>query len=188
MITLHAGDCLVAPWRSKRDAWITDPPANISFMGRKWDKFLADQGFVPPLPPRSKEHLRELQSEFAFQRYWGERFGMMFDQSEDDAVAFVWALPRTAHLTQTALRWSGWRILDSWHHAFGQGWNKNGGHLKPAHEVWFVALKGKPELNIDAGRVARGESTPRSLSGIHLDACGDNIPTRKKPKRAANED
>lgn len=93
MITLHAGDCLVAPWRSKRDAWITDPPANISFMGRKWDKFLADQGFTPPIPPRSKAHLRELQSEFAFQRYWGERFGMMYDQSDDDAVAFVWALP-----------------------------------------------------------------------------------------------
>jgi hypothetical protein len=154
---LHTSDCLIAPWASKRNAWITDPPANIGFMGRKWDKHLAEQGLTPPIPPRSKEHLRELQSEFAFQRYWGARFGMMYDQSEDDAVAFVWALPRTAHLTQTALRWAGWRILDSWHHVFGQGWNKNGGHLKPAHEVWFVALKGKPELNIDAGRVARGE-------------------------------
>jgi hypothetical protein len=100
--------------------------------------------------------IRELKSEYAFELYWGERFRMMFDQSEDDAVAFVWALPRTAHLTQTALRWAGWRILDSWHHVFGQGWNKNGGHLKPAHELWFVALKGKPELNIDAGRVKRG--------------------------------
>lgn len=153
---LHASDCLIAPWASRRNAWITDPPANIAFMGRKWDKAAAELGFVPPLPPRSKEHLRELQSEFSFQRYWGERFGMMYDQSEDDAVAFVWALPRTAHLTQTALRWAGWRILDSWHHAFGQGWNKNGGHLKPAHELWFAALKGKPKLNIDAGRVNRG--------------------------------
>jgi hypothetical protein len=152
---LFTGDCLTAPWTSRRNAWICDPPANIGFM-RAWDKTAPDKAFTPPLPPRSNAHLREPQSEYAFQRYWGERFGMMYDQSEDDAVAIVWALPRTAHLTQTALRWAGWRILDSWHHVFGQGWNKNGGHLKPAHEVWFIALKGKPALCIDACRVPRG--------------------------------
>jgi hypothetical protein len=164
VITLYTGDCLTVPWQSKRNAWVCDPPANIAFMGRKWDLHASELGFAPPLPPRSKEHLRELQSEFAFQRYWGERFALMFDQSEDDAVAFVWALPRTAHLTQTALRWAGWRILDSWHHVFGQGWPKDGGHLKPAHEVWFVAIKGKPRLNIDAGRVARGERQLMALN------------------------
>jgi hypothetical protein len=159
-------------------------------MGRKWDNAAAELGFAPPLPPRSKEHLRELQSEFAFQRYWGERFGMMYDQSEDDAVAFVWALPRTAHLTQTALRWAGWRILDSWHHVFGQGWNKNGGHLKPAHEVWFVALKGKPELSIDAGRVERGErdvsgwSKSGSKASANLSLSGGNTTRAPKPDNA----
>ena len=52
MITLHTGDCLTMPWSSKRNAWVTDPPANIAFMGRKWDKAAAELGFVPPLPPR----------------------------------------------------------------------------------------------------------------------------------------
>jgi hypothetical protein len=118
---LFTGDCLTVPWTTKRNAWIPDPPANISFMGRKWDKAAAELGFNPPITPRNAAHLKELQSEWAFQRYWGDRFGMMYDQSEDDAVAIVWALPRTAHLTQTALRWAGWRILDSWHHAFRQG-------------------------------------------------------------------
>lgn len=184
-ITLHTGDCLTAPWRSKRNAWFPDTPALVKFMGREWDWMAPDASYIPPLSPRNKKHLIELQREWAFQRYWGERFGMMYDQSEDDAVAFVWALPRTAHLTQTALRWAGWRILDSWHHAFGQGWNKNGGHLKPAHEVWFVALKGKPELNIDAGRVARGGSDDQKrvrksgegafLGSLHgADATGGN--------------
>jgi hypothetical protein len=40
--------------------------------------------------------------------------------------------------------------------AFGQGWPKNKGLLKPAHEHWILAQNGRgADLQIDAGRVRR---------------------------------
>jgi hypothetical protein len=157
MIIIHQGDCLTALQSiRKRHAWVTDPPANIGFMGRKWDKADPVREWRPAYAHPSAD-LRELQSEEAFVRYWGERFGAMNDLTEDDGVAIVWALPRTQHLTQTALRYAGWKVPFVFSHLHGQGWNKNGGHLKPGHESWLIAVKGAYELGIDACRIPRGE-------------------------------
>jgi len=162
---LEIGDCLpylLAGAFHKRNAWICDPPANIAFMGRKWDRHAAHAEFVPYIKPRSSAHLRELQSEHAFKTYWGERFAAMYDGSEDDAIAIVWAMPRTINLTMDALKAAGWQVFDVINHAFGTGWNKNGSLLKPAHEPWILARKGKGRLNTEACRVPRGvESTAR---------------------------
>jgi len=156
---LEIGDCLpylLAGAFHKRNAWICAPPANIAFMGRKWDRHAAHAEFVPYIKPRSSAHLRELQSEHAFKTYWGERFAAMYDASEDDAIAIIWAMPRTINLTMDALKAAGWQVFDVINHAFGTGWNKNGALLKPAHEPWILARKGKGRLNTEACRVPRG--------------------------------
>jgi hypothetical protein len=158
MIIIHQGDCLTALQSiRKRHAWVTDPPANIGFMGRKWDKADPIREWRPAYMHPSAD-LRELQSEEAFVRYWAERFGAMNDLTEDDGVAIVWALPRTQHLTQTALRYAGWKVPFVFSHLHGQGWNKNGGHLKPGHESWLIATKGAYELGIEGCRIPRGEA------------------------------
>jgi hypothetical protein len=158
---IHLGDCLTAlQCITKRHAWVTDPPANIGFMGRKWDKASA-AGLWQPRYVHPSANLSELRSDNEFTEYWAERFGMMNDLTLDDGVAIVWALPRTQHLTQAALRYAGWKVPFVFDHLFGQGWNKNGGHLKPGHESWLVATKGHYELGVEACRIPRGESTKR---------------------------
>lgn len=153
---IHLGDCLTAlQCLTRRHAWVTDPPANIGFMGRKWDKASA-AGLWQPRYVHPSANLTELRSDNEFTEYWAERFGMMNDLTEDDGVAIVWALPRTQHLTQAALRYAGWKVPFVFDHIFGQGWNKNGGHLKPGHESWLIATKGHYELGIEACRIPRG--------------------------------
>jgi hypothetical protein len=183
VITIHQGDCLttLASIR-KRHAWVTDPPANIGFMGRKWDKADPIREWRPAYMHPSAD-LRELQSEEAFIRYWAERFGAMNNLTEDDGVAIVWALPRTQHLTQTALRYAGWKVPFVFSHLHGQGWNKNGGHLKPGHESWLIAVKGAYELGIEACRIPRGESTARP-SGVNGHVYGQD--NRQGMERGGN--
>jgi hypothetical protein len=131
------GDCLdvFRPIRGLQ-AIVTDPPAGIGFMGRGWDK---DRG------GREK-----------WIAYWAERFAVVLDACEENAVGLFWALPRTSHWTATAVEDAGWRIRDVVTHHFGQGWPKDKNALKPASEHWILAMKGKPALGIDACRVERG--------------------------------
>ena len=99
------------------------------------------------------------------------------------AWGLVWALPRTAHWTTTALEDAGFEIRDVLLHLFGtgfpkgtdkakipeawQGWNTA---LKPASEHWVLVRKplggalaqnleqyGTGALNIDGCKVATGE-------------------------------
>jgi DNA modification methylase len=165
MITVHQGDCLNAIASiQKRHTWVTDPPANIGFMGRKWDK-ASGAGTWQPRYVHPSANLNDLRSDNEFIEYWAERFGAMNDLTEDDGVAIVWALPRTQHLTQTALRYAGWKVPFVFSHLHGQGWNKNGGHLKPGHESWLIAVKGAYELGIEGCRIPRGEALPTHNGG-----------------------
>lgn len=157
-VRLVRGDCLDV-FRGVRGlgAIVADPPAGIGFMGRSWDK---DRG-----------------GRSAWIAYWAERFAVAKDACDENAVALIWALPRTSHWTATALEDAGWFIQDTIHHTFGQGWPKDKRALKPAHEVWILARKGRPLLDIDACRVERdvlGEragSWPTNALFGHADGC-----------------
>lgn len=166
------GDCLDV-FASERDvpAFCSDVPGLVSlqgFMGRKWDR--AQQSFgalAPMLPPRSKAHERELLHERDFTQYWAIRYAMAYDIADQHAVNIVWTLPRTSYLTANALRAAGWTIKDNLVHLFGSGWMKSKrtnddgervpNALAPGQEGWILATKGKPDLDIDACRVPRGE-------------------------------
>jgi site-specific DNA-methyltransferase (adenine-specific) len=158
------GDCLdVLANERNVPAIVADPPANIAFMGRSWDRAHPCDDYVLPCTPRSKTHERELRSEESFIRYWATRYAMAYDIADQHATAIIWTLPRTSHQTATALRRAGWDIRDNLVHLFGTGWAKTGNALAPGQEGWLLATKGKPDLDIDACRVPRGgESTART--------------------------
>jgi len=159
------------------DAVVTDPPAAIGFMGRRWD---SDRGgraqWVAWFAERMAEALRILKP---------------------GGHALVWALPRTSHWTAWAIEDAGFEIRNVIHHLFATGFPKSldfaaekttpvrivrpefvgtpfesgwGTDVKPAAEHWILARKplvgtvarnvrehGVGALNIDACRVATGD-------------------------------
>lgn len=162
------GDCLdvLQSLEFKPEAIVSDPPANIAFMGRSWDRAHPCPDYVLPCVPRSKAHERELRSEESFIKYWAVRYSAAYDACTEDATALIWTLPRTSYQTASALRRAGWTIKDNLVHLFGTGWmkskredefgNRVPNALAPSQEGWLLAIKGKPELDIDACRVPRG--------------------------------
>lgn len=160
---LHHGDCLAFCKSEPANSWdclVSDPPSSISFMSRAWD---ADKG-------GRKE----------WTAYWSKRFAAALRVLKPGAHGFVWALPRTSHMTGWALADAGFEIRDCISHAFGSGMPKShnlpgglGTALKPSHELWFLVRKplekgltiaqnvakwGTGALNIDACRVATSEN------------------------------
>jgi len=87
------------------DSMVTDPPAGISFMGKKWDK---DKGgreqWIAWLESIMTEAFRTLKP---------------------GAHILVWAIPRTSHWTATAVENAGFEIKDVVTHIFGSGFPKN---------------------------------------------------------------
>ena len=106
--TIINDDCLIALKQMKDntvDALVCDPPAGISFMGKKWDsnKGGRDQ-WIKWLSEVMRECLRVLKP---------------------GAHGLVWALPRTSHWTATALEDAGFEIRDVVNHIFGSGFPKS---------------------------------------------------------------
>jgi DNA modification methylase len=115
-------------------AIVTDPPAGISFMGKEWD---GDRGGREAWISWMSEIMREC-----------------FRILKPGAHALVWALPRTAHWTATAVENAGFEIRDVIAHLFGNGMPKSRALLKPAREDWILARKPGPgTLQIEACRV-----------------------------------
>jgi DNA modification methylase len=99
---LHLGDCaevLKEYPDNYFDAIVCDPPAGISFMGKKWDD---DKGgrdkWIAWMQTIAAEALRVMKP---------------------GAHALVWALPRTSHWTATAWENGGWEVRDRVSHIFG---------------------------------------------------------------------
>ncbi len=144
------------------DSVVCDPPAGIAFMGRAWDgaKGGRDQ-WIAWLRGIMEQCLRCLKP---------------------GGHALVWALPRTAHWTATAVEDAGFEIRDVVAHLFGSGFPKSldvskaidapndwggwGTAMKPGYESWILARKplsgtvaanvlehGTGALNIDACRI-----------------------------------
>lgn len=87
------------------DSIVTDPPAGISFMGKKWD---SDKGgrdaWIAWLASIMTEANRVLKP---------------------GGHALVWAIPRTSHWTAMALEDAGFEIRNVVHHIFGSGFPKS---------------------------------------------------------------
>ncbi len=172
-ILLSAEDCLEMYRRlspMSLDLDISDPPSGIAFMQLAFD---TDRG--------GRDH---------WIAWLAERKAAQLDALKPGAYSLTWALPRTAHWTGMALDNAGHRIVDTIHHVFGQGWNKNSALLRPGHEVWYLAQRpiekgltieqnvarwGTGQLNIDACRVPRnwaerGEAWMRSGHSAKPDA------------------
>lgn len=165
-IDLRVGDCLDifgAESDASFDAFVSDWPAGVAFMGRAWDKAHGGRD--------------------AWVRAWAERAAMMRRKAKPGAYSLTWALPRTSHWTATALDDAGWVIQDVITHVFGQGWPKGRSALKPASEHWILARNGSGgALQIDAARVARGSGdvkpfgSPQRSSGGMLNGTGEARP------------
>lgn len=86
------------------DSLVTDPPAGISFMSKKFDTF------------RNREHfINEMK----------EIFSECVRVMKPGAHGLVWAIPRTSHWTATALEDAGFQVREKIYHLFGQGFPKS---------------------------------------------------------------
>ena len=106
--TLINGDCLESLRKipdNSIDSMVTDPPAGIAFMGKKWDK---DKGgrklWIAWLESIMTEAFRTLKP---------------------GAHVLVWAIPRTSHWTATAIENAEFEIRDVVTHIFGSGFPKS---------------------------------------------------------------
>jgi DNA modification methylase len=117
------------------DAIVTDPPAAVSFMGRKWD---SDRGGRTQWVAWMTEVMQEC-----------------YRLLKPGGYAVVWSLPRTCHWTAWAMEDAGFIIRDQLAHIFAVGFPKGKAQLKPAREDWWLARKPGPlrPLGIDAGRI-----------------------------------
>lgn len=105
---LFHGDCLEQLKNIESDSidsLITDPPAGISFMNKKWDddKGGRDQ-WIQWMTQVMQECMRVMKP---------------------GAHGLVWAIPRTSHWTATALENAGFEVRDVITHLFGSGFPKS---------------------------------------------------------------
>lgn len=117
-------------------ACISDFPAGISFLNKKWDGAKGGRD--------------------EWIRYWAARARAARNACERGAYGLFWAMPRTSGWTQHALEDAGWEPVDVIVHLFGQGRPKAAEALKPASEHWhLVQNSGSEPLQIDRCRVPR---------------------------------
>lgn len=135
---IHLGDCLTVmrtmPSESI-DSVVTDPPAAVSFMGKKWD------------------HNKGGRTQWV--AWMTEVMQECYRLLKPGAWIVVWSLPRTCHWTGWAIEDAGFRITDQLAHVFASGFPKGKAQLKPAREDWWLARKPGPlrPLAIDACRI-----------------------------------
>lgn len=152
-VTIHTGDCrelLRALVDNSVDAVVTDPPYELGFMGKSWDR-----------------------SGVAFDvELWRE----VLRVAKPGAHLLAFGGSRTYHRMACAIEDAGWEMRDQIMWIYGSGFPKSrngpwgGTALKPAHEPIVMARKppvgtvaanviahGTGALNIDGCRIAGGE-------------------------------
>jgi site-specific DNA-methyltransferase (adenine-specific) len=87
------------------DSIVTDPPAGISFMGKKWD---------------SNKGGRDVWIDWLF-----TIMSQCYRVLKPGGHLLVWALPRTSHWTAFAIEDAQFEIRDIVHHHFGNGFPKS---------------------------------------------------------------
>lgn len=91
------------------DAYVSDPPAGIAFMGKAWDRFKR----------------KGMSERDAFVRKMTKIFRKALRVLKPGAHALIWAIPRTAHWTTWALEDAGFEIRDVVVHLTAQGMPKS---------------------------------------------------------------
>lgn len=130
--TLLLGDCLEKLKKlpdESVDSIVTDPPAGISFMSKKWDD---DKGgkrqWIAWMQSVAEECLRILKP---------------------GGHALVWAIPRTSHWTATAWEDAGFGTRDCIYHIFGSGFPKSHDIGKAIDKKAGVIRKATPLVRCD---------------------------------------
>lgn len=128
------GDARALPFPdASMDAVVTDPPYELGFMGRAWDK-----AGVAYDPATWAEALRVLKPGGRLLAFGGSR---------------------THHRIWCAIEDAGFVIEDTIMWLYGSGFPKHKSKLKPAYEPVCVARKGPVEpLNIDACRIGTDDT------------------------------
>jgi site-specific DNA-methyltransferase (adenine-specific) len=137
-----AGDCveqMAGLEADSIDAVVTDPPYELGFMGRKWDR-----------------------SGIAFRP---ETWAAVLRVMKPGAFLVAFGAPRNYHRLACAIEDAGFEVRDCLMWIFGQGFPKSRSLLKPAYEPILLARKPGPlaELNIDGCRI---ESGGEHFSGV----------------------
>jgi site-specific DNA-methyltransferase (adenine-specific) len=132
-----AGDCIeqmAAMDADSIDACVTDPPYELGFMGRKWDR-----------------------SGIAFRP---ETWAAVLRVLKPGAALVAFGAPRNYHRLACAIEDAGFEVRDCLMWIFGQGFPKHRSALKPAYEPIILARKPGPLglLNIDGCRVATDDN------------------------------
>lgn len=141
---LFHSDCLSALRElpdGSLDSLVTDPPAGISMMNAAWD---SDKGgraqWVAWMTEVMRECLRVLKP---------------------GAHGLVWALPRTAHWTATALENAGFEVLNKVYHLFGTGFPKSHDISKAIDKAAGAGRTEKvPNPKFSAGRSVGFKESP----------------------------
>jgi len=110
------------------DSLVTDPPAGIAFMSKKWDDLKSFQART-----RRSRLIRTLRTMrilpmgyIGFVMFTVDWAFEVIRVLKPGAHGLIWALPRTADLTQMGLRMAGFEIRDVVVHLNGQGMPKGG--------------------------------------------------------------
>jgi DNA modification methylase len=169
LVTLLHGDCLevmAGLEADSVDAVVTDPPYNLEFMGKDWDKFGAviehpADGEGPWGRTKRVRYGRSTQGFQAWCEQWG-REALRVTKPGGYLLAFGGT--RTHHRLVCALEDAGWIIRDELDWIYASGFPKGKANLKPAHEPIVLARKPGPlrPLGIDASRIAYPSGAPES--------------------------
>jgi site-specific DNA-methyltransferase (adenine-specific) len=149
--TLHTGDCIEvmrALASASFDAIVTDPPYELDFMGKAWDR--TGIAFRPET--------------------WAEALRL----AKPGSWLLAFGGARTHHRVACAIEDAGWELRDTIMWIYGSGFPKSkngpwgGSALKPAHEPIVVAQK--PRDGTYANNFAE-----HGTGGLNIEAC--RVPT-----------
>jgi site-specific DNA-methyltransferase (adenine-specific) len=146
------------------DAYVSDPPSAIAFMGRKWDSFRAYE----PVSERGRQALQALdllgmkREDSGFVAFMLEHWVEVMRVLKPGAYVVAWALPKTSDLAGLAMRLAGLDMELPLLHLFSSGMKKGadiGKHLEAI------------ELTGDAS--PRGIADARDITGQGCPADGE---------------
>ncbi len=151
MNVLHEGDCraiLPTLAADSFDSVVTDPPYELGFMGKGWDR-----------------------TGVAFDvEMWGQVLRVL----KPGGYMLAFGGTRTYHRMTCAIEDAGFEVRDCLMWLYGTGFPKGQGRLKPAWEPILLARKPGPRvlpLGIDACRIGTGEDrTSGGATGKRKDA------------------